>query len=301
MARAHRLRQHKLLAQGGFGEEVQPMVRTWSAGRLVRGRAVLLAAVLAGSVAAPAYAYEPDPAGAPALRLVLNLPAYRIDVYEFGELTRSYPVAIGLPRYRTPRGTYRLSSAEWNPWWHPPDSPWARGQAPSPPGPRNPMGQVKLYFRDLYYIHGTPEVNSIGSAASHGCVRMLNDDVVELARLVHRYASPELSPLELDAIASPAGRTRRVPFRQPVVLEIRYDLVESRDGILHVHRDIYDLGSQRAVREQVMQVLRGEGHESGLVDMAGLEDLLRGARRGSVSMPIAWLVPDRSAPGAKLP
>jgi len=276
------------------------MVLVGLAVRNPRVRAVALAIAIAGAAAAPADAAGFASDSEPPLRLVLNLPAYRIDVYEFGERTRSYGVAIGMAGYRTPRGTFRLSIAEWNPWWHPPDSPWARGEAPMPPGPRNPMGRVKLYFRDLYYIHGTPEVSSIGTAASHGCVRMSNADVVELARLVHQYASPELSTSELDEIIA-AGRTHRVQLRQPVQLEIRYDLVESRDGMLHVHRDIYGLGSPAAVREQVMQVLRGEGHEPGRVDLAGLEELLRGARRGSVSMPIAWLVADRGEPATGLP
>lgn len=242
--------------------------------------------------AAPAEALATEP-----LRLVLNLPAYRIDVYEFGELTRSYPVAIGMPRYRTPRGTYRITSIEWNPWWHPPASPWARGEKPVPPGPRNPMGRAKLYFRELYYIHGTPEVSSIGTPASHGCVRMLNEDVVELARLVHRYASPDLTAEEVAALGAAPGPTRRIRLRRPVPLEIRYDVVEAHGGMLQVHHDVYRLASRAGIRERVMQVLRAAGHDASTLDRAGLEEVMRGAERGSLSIPIAWLVSGGGAAG----
>lgn len=252
---------------------------------------VLIAAFGAGGE--PAYG-DAGRAGPPdatvPLRLVLNLPAYRIDVFEYGQVTRSYPVAVGQPGHRTPRGVFRISSVEWNPWWHPPNSPWARGERPTPPGPGNPMGRVKLYFQDLYYIHGTPAEGSLRTPASHGCVRMLDRDVVELARLVHRYASPQVSDAEIDALLASYRNTRRIRLARPVPLEIRYDLVETRDGVLHAYRDIYHLRSPSDLREQVMQVLSRQGHSPAALDRGAIEELLQGARRGSVSIPVAWLV-----------
>ena len=69
------------------------------------------------------------------LRLVLNIPASRIDVFERGEKTRSIDVSVGRRGFETPAGKYRINSVIWNPWWHPPKSKWAEGEKPAPPGP----------------------------------------------------------------------------------------------------------------------------------------------------------------------
>src|SRR6478672_7224839 len=76
------------------------------------------------------------------LRLVVNLPAYRLDAYLGDSLVRTIPVAVGKPGFETPRGEFAITSIEWNPWWIPPDRPWARKEKKTPPGPTNPMGRV---------------------------------------------------------------------------------------------------------------------------------------------------------------
>lgn len=159
---------------------------------------------------------------APGLRLVLNAAAYRLDVYEGGERTRSYTVAVGMPGHRTPSGSFRISKIIWNPWWNPPSRAWARDAQRTPPGPGNPMGRVKMYFRNLYFIHGTPNEASLGSAASHGCVRMANEDAIELARLVHRYGSPEVSRSTIDGLVEDSRDTRTIHLARPIPLEIVY-------------------------------------------------------------------------------
>jgi lipoprotein-anchoring transpeptidase ErfK/SrfK len=60
-----------------------------------------------------------------------------------------------------------------NPWWRPPDSPWAKGLKPIPPGPGNPLG-TRWMGLDAAGVgmHGTPDAASIGYSASHGCIRM---------------------------------------------------------------------------------------------------------------------------------
>src|SRR5690242_8510101 len=106
----------------------------------------------------------------PELRLVLNLPAYTLDVVEHGQRTRSIPVAVGQRKYPSPVGHFRLDYATWNPWWHPPDRAWARHEKVTPPGWSNPVGRVKLHVTDLVFMHGTPLEDSRGSAASHACI-----------------------------------------------------------------------------------------------------------------------------------
>src|SRR5678815_748250 len=100
--------------------------------------------------------------GAQPMRLVANIPAYRLEVYIGDSVIRTLGIAPGQPGFRTPRGSFAISSIEWNPWWIPPDSRWAAKEKPTPPGPSNPMGPVKLNFLPLYFLHGTPFEHSIG-------------------------------------------------------------------------------------------------------------------------------------------
>ena len=107
-------------------------------------------------------------------------------VMEEGEEVLRYDVAVGTRKHPTPRGTFRTGRIVWNPGWVPPNSEWARDEKPRAHGdPENPMRGVKIYFREpTFYIHGTNAPASIGQAASHGCIRMREDDAVSLARWI---------------------------------------------------------------------------------------------------------------------
>jgi lipoprotein-anchoring transpeptidase ErfK/SrfK len=122
----------------------------------------------------------------PPVRLAADLSDRTLSVVEQGEVTRTYRIAVGLPRYPTPTGSFQTGRIEWNPKWTPPPSEWARNAKPQPPGsPNNPMQGVKIYFKAPYYfIHGTNDPESIGYAASHGCIRMTADDAMSLAQLI---------------------------------------------------------------------------------------------------------------------
>ena len=101
-------------------------------------------------------------------------------------VVKQYDVAVGKSDKPTPTGDFEIRKIVWNPSWNPPDEKWARGKDPKGPGEEgNPMKRVKIFFSEPdYYIHGTDDVDSLGDAASHGCVRMSPGDVTELARLL---------------------------------------------------------------------------------------------------------------------
>ncbi len=88
-------------------------------------------------------------------------------------LVRKFGVATGQASYPTPLGEFTIATKQLNPWWYPPDSDWAAGAAPVPPGPGNPLGTRWMGLSEpLIGIHGTPDAASIGYSASHGCIRM---------------------------------------------------------------------------------------------------------------------------------
>lgn len=207
------------------------------------------------------------------LRLVVNIPAYRLDAYVDDSLVQSIGIAPGMSRYPTPRGTFTVATIDWYPWWIPPDSPWAAKEKPTPPGPPNPMGRVKLNFKPLYFLHGTPSEQSIGTAASHGCVRLQQDDAVRLALLVHRYGNPELTRSEVDRLVADSA-TRTVVLSAPVPLEIRYDLVEIRGDDVSVYRDVYGLATRSRVAE-VFHALAAHGIDTLGVDAERVRALVR--------------------------
>ncbi len=123
--------------------------------------------------------------------LKVDLSERTLRVVENGKVVRTYNVAVGTRKHPTPTGTFSTGRIIWNPRWVPPPSEWARKLKAREPGdPRNPMQGVKIYFREpWYFIHGTNDPASIGSAASHGCIRMRTGDAKALARRISKHGS----------------------------------------------------------------------------------------------------------------
>jgi len=222
------------------------------------------------------------------VELNLNLPAFRLDVFEDGVHTRSYRVAVGMPKYRTPRGDFHVTSIEWNPWWIPPDREWAKNERTTPPGWSNPMGRVKLNFLPLYFMHGTPLETSLGHAESHGCVRLSNQDALALALLLHRAATPELDSTWIDTLVANTSRSERVDLMHPVPLRIRYVLAEIVNDTLLLHRDIYALDG-RSEFQRALEALRSSGIAADLIDETRLRTSLRSTTRRPARIPVASL------------
>lgn len=156
----------------------------------------------------------------PPIALVLDPAAFRLEVLIHGQVVRAFAVAVGAAAYPTPAGAFTIRHIEFNPAWTPPESPWADGQVRMPPGPRNPMGRAKIQFAPLYFLHGTPDTASIGKAASHGCVRLHNRDILALAELLLVHAAPSVDDRTRRALLADAHGTRRVPLERPVPLTI---------------------------------------------------------------------------------
>lgn len=110
----------------------------------------------------------------------------KVYLYNNVPVQRTFRCAIGQARYPTPTGTFRIVAKAANPAWHNPGSDWARNMpAYIPPGPNNPLGLRALYLNvSGIRIHGTNKIGSIGSPASHGCIRLANSDIVQLFPLV---------------------------------------------------------------------------------------------------------------------
>jgi lipoprotein-anchoring transpeptidase ErfK/SrfK len=123
------------------------------------------------------------------LRIEVDLSTRMLTAYAGEDVVKTYSVSVGTPQDPTPTGSFQIRKLIWNPSWVPPKEKWARGKEPKKPGdPDNPMQRVKIFFKEPdYYIHGTPAVESMGRAQSHGCVRMTPAEVTELAKIVMEH------------------------------------------------------------------------------------------------------------------
>ncbi|HEU4598208.1 MAG TPA: L,D-transpeptidase/peptidoglycan binding protein [Solirubrobacterales bacterium] len=118
--------------------------------------------------------------------LTLDRGTFTLRLWKHLKLAKEYTVAVGMEGLETPEGLYAIQEKEENPVWRVPNSAWAGSLAGQtiPPGPSNP---IKARWMGIYEgagIHGTEETESLGTAGSHGCIRMAISDVEELYPLV---------------------------------------------------------------------------------------------------------------------
>jgi len=191
---------------------------------IVRWLVLLLTVTFAGGGVHRIYeVHAAQDEGDARARLEVDISDRKLRVRIGDEVTASYTVAVGTSKHPTPVGQFSIRRIVWNPSWVPPDSEWARDEKPTPPGhPDNPMGRVKIYFKaPTYYIHGTDAVGTLGTAASHGCLRMRNADVIELAKLVMEHGGERRSPGWFQRILNAITDTEEVRLSSPVAVTIR--------------------------------------------------------------------------------
>ena len=171
---------------------------------------------------APARALTAAPRVATTLRLQADVAERMLYVWANDSLLHMFPVAVGKPGHATPTGTFTIDRVIWNPGWVPPETKWAQGKrARGPEDPDNPMQAVKLFFREPdYYIHGTNRPETVGSAASHGCLRMRPEDAAELARLVMEHGGePRDAQWVEETLRAKETRTVRLPMQVSFTVE----------------------------------------------------------------------------------
>jgi lipoprotein-anchoring transpeptidase ErfK/SrfK len=115
--------------------------------------------------------------------ITINRGAFRLTLYKHLKPVKTYAIAVGQVGLETPAGMYKVQNKAVNPAWNVPNSPWAGKLAGTVVPGGTPQNPLKARWMGIYNgagIHGTSEAGSIGSNASHGCIRMLIPDVIEL-------------------------------------------------------------------------------------------------------------------------
>ena len=179
-------------------------------------------------------------------RIVVNIPAFRMDVFANGSLIKSYKVGIGYPQFPLPQGLRKAQTIIFNPTWTPPDSPWVDsmnvtpGEVIAAGSKQNPLGPIKIPIGAPSLIHGGKPLAKIGTFASHGCVGMTNAQVKDFAKVLAQASHTDLTEETMSAYLKKRTRTQVVKLSQLVPVELRYETIVVEDGKLHIYRDVYD-------------------------------------------------------------
>ena len=147
-------------------------------------------------------------------RIVVNIPAFRMDVFADGVLVKSYKVGIGYPQFPLPQGLRKAQLIIFNPTWTPPDSPWVDSMKVTPGevieagSKQNPLGPIKIPIGSPSLIHGGKPLAKIGTFASHGCVGMTNAQVKDFAKVLAQASNTDLSDETMSAYLKKRTKTR---------------------------------------------------------------------------------------------
>jgi hypothetical protein len=190
----------------------------------------------------------------PDIRITLNVPSFRLTLWQNGKEVKSYFVGVGMKAHPIYIGDREANELIWNPAWIPPSSDWVLEMKGVSPGevikasdPRNPLGKMKIPLGDRYLIHQAAKPTDLGNLVSHGCIRMLRSEIYDLAEKIVAARRAPVSAKRIEA-AKHSSRTLVVQLDEPVPVDINYDTLVVEEGVLHVYPDVYDRGTNRPAR-----------------------------------------------------
>ena len=197
-------------------------------------------------------------------RVVVNIPAFRMDLFQDGSLVKSYKVGIGYPEFPLPQGLRKAQQIIFNPTWTPPDSPWVETMKNVTPGETvkagdkdNPLGPIKIPIGLPSLIHGGKSPARIGKFASHGCVGLTTPQIKDFAVLLGKAANTPDVASKLDTYLADKEKTQTVKLNQVVPVELRYETIVLEDGKLHIYKDVY--AQDTNTEENLHSVLEANG------------------------------------------
>jgi len=196
-------------------------------------------------------------------RIVVNIPAYRMDLFKDGSLVKSYKIGIGYPEFPLPQGSRKAQTIIFNPTWTPPDSPWVAkmnvtpGEKIEAGSSLNPLGPIKIPIGLPSLIHGGKAPSKLGTFASHGCVGLTTPQVKDFAVQLAQLSQTDLTTDAINARLKNPTQTQVVKLKNTVPVELRYESIILEDGKLHIYKDVYDENSN--TEENLRAVLEANG------------------------------------------
>jgi hypothetical protein len=197
-------------------------------------------------------------------RVVVNIPAFRMDLFQDGSLVKTYKIGIGYPEFPLPQGLRKAQQIIFNPTWTPPDSPWVAKMKNVTAGEKveagdkdNPLGPIKIPIGLPSLIHGGKSPARIGKFASHGCVGLTTPQIKDFAVQLARASNTEQVPEKMTTYLEDKEKTQTVKLNQIVPVELRYETIVLEDGKLHIYKDVY--AQDTNTEENLRSVLEANG------------------------------------------
>ncbi|HET6512987.1 MAG TPA: L,D-transpeptidase, partial [Candidatus Kapabacteria bacterium] len=197
-------------------------------------------------------------------RVVVNAPAHRMDIFNNGQLVKSYTIAIGVPEFPLPVGMRKANEIIFNPTWTPPDESWVDSSKKYTVGKKveagsklNPLGVLKVPIGLPSLIHGGKSEAQLGTFGSHGCVGLTNTQAIKFSQQLAALGSDSLDDKEITAITKNKKETKSIKLTNAVPIELRYETIVAQDSGLYIYRDVYSRGTN--TEENVRRVLDQHG------------------------------------------
>ncbi|MBA3634048.1 MAG: L,D-transpeptidase [Acidobacteria bacterium] len=205
------------------------------------------------------------------IRITVNVPAFTLTLWQNGKEIKSYYVGVGRKKFPIPIGMRSADKIILNPDWIPPDSEWVRQSSDVEPyeripadDPDNPLGRIKIPLGQAYLLHEAQSPSDIGNLVSHGCVRVLRDDIFELTKMIVSARNLPISKQEIEAARKNSER-QVIRLNGDIPVDINYDSMVVEKGILSIYPDVYERNTN------TIENLRAKLESYG-VDAAKLDD-----------------------------
>jgi hypothetical protein len=215
------------------------------------------------------------------LKITINVPAFQMTLWQDGKEVSSYPIGVGLLEYPITIARREALSIEWNPVWIPPSSDWIEKSSTVKPGeivlptdPRNPLGKVKIPLGYGYLIHQAKGPGDMGGLVSHGCVRVMQADLYDLAEKI--VAARSLDVTEGQIAAAKRNKKTLIARLDPTIpVEITYDTIVVEGGRLNIYPDVYNY--KRNTIANVRKELETSGIRDDDLSDAGIRKMIAAA------------------------
>jgi len=179
------------------------------------------------------------------IRITVNIPAFQLTLWQGGKEVKTYQIGVGRKDFPLPSGLWRATQIVFNPDWVPPDSSWVEdhdvvpGERVEADDPRNPLGKIKIPLGKGILIHQASRPSDLGHLVSHGCVRLLLNDLYDLTDKIIAARSLDVSKQQIEHAKSSKDRLV-IKLDAPLIVDISYDTQVVEGGNLHLYPDVYN-------------------------------------------------------------
>lgn len=198
------------------------------------------------------------------IRITVDVPSFLLTLWQGTSEVAVYHIGVGLKDFPISIGERTASQLILNPDWFPPDSDWVRESKTYKPGeriiasdPRNPLGKIKIPLGNGYLLHEAKGAGDLGALVSHGCVRVLRRDLVDLSKKIASARNLDITSQQIDQILT-TKKQKVVGFAEPLEVDVNYDTIVVENGKLHIYPDVYDFGVN------TIEILKSELQSNGV-------------------------------------